>query len=101
MSVASAALICAAVPASVSVALLLAPALIVAPVVPRVTAKVPFVTVRRVVARFPSTSATLIAAAPLNASAVSSATVCDPGTVFTGASFTDVTVIATVSVSVA
>ena len=48
--------------------------------------------------RLPSTSLTEM---PPIESAVSSFTVCAPGTVFTGPSFTEVTVIATASESVA
>ena len=79
----------------VSVVELFAPALIVAPPA-RLTVTVPLPTVSCVVARLPSTSLTLT---PPSASAVSSVTVCAPGTTFTGASLTLVTVIATVSVS--
>ena len=96
MSDASAALICACVPAEVSVDEPFAPALIVAPPA-RLTVTVPFVTVSCVVVRLPSTSLTLT---PPIESAVSSFTVCAPGTVFTGPSFTEVTVIATASESV-
>ena len=73
-----------------------APALIVAPPA-RLTVTVPFVTVSCVVDRLPSTSLTLT---PPIESAVSSFTVCAPGTVFTGPSFTELTVIATASESV-
>jgi hypothetical protein len=90
-------LICACVPDRVSVELPLAPALIVAPPA-TLTVTVPFVTVSCVVARLPSTSFTEI---PPIESAVSSFTVCAPGTVFTGLSFTALTVIATASESVA
>ena len=55
-------------------------------------------TVSCVVARLPSTSLT---ETPAIESDVSSLTVCAPGTVFTGPSFTEVTVIATASESVA
>ena len=58
----------------------------------------PLVTDSVVVSDVPSTSATDI---PAIGSAVSSLTVCAPGTVFTGASLTGLTVMATVSVSVA
>ena len=57
----------------------------------------PFVTRQLVVSRLPSTSLT---ETPAIDSAVSSLTVCAPGTVFTGPSFTELTVIATVSESV-
>ena len=89
-------MICACVPLNVSVPVPFAPALIVAPPA-RLTFSVPLPTVSCVVARLPSTSVTLT---PAIDSAVSSATVCAPGTVFTGASFTAVTVSATVSISV-
>ena len=72
-----------------------APALIVAPPA-RLTVTVPLPTVSAVVAKLPSTSVT---ESPLIDSAVSSLTVCAPGTVFTGASLTLVTLIVTVSVS--
>ena len=58
----------------------------------------PFVTVSWVVERLPSTSLT---ETPPIESAVSSFTVCAPGTVFTGPSFTEETVIETASESVA
>ena len=90
-------MICAWVPDSVSVALPFAPALIVAPPA-RLTFSAPFVTESCVVARLPSTSLT---ETPLIESDVSSFTVCAPGTVFTGPSFTELTVIATASESVA
>ena len=51
-----------------------------------------------VVSGAPSASAT---DTPVMGSAVSSLTVCAPGTVLTGASFTGLTVMATVSMSVA
>ena len=89
-------MIWACVPESVRVELPLAPALIVAPPA-RLTFNVPLVTVSCVVARLPSTSLTLT---PLIESAVSSLTVCAPGTVFTGPSFTELTVIETASESV-
>ena len=66
----------------------LVPELIVAPPV-RLTVTVPLLTDNCVVARFPSTSFTLT---PVIDSATSSLTVCAPGTVFTSASFTAVTV---------
>ena len=90
---ASAALICVCVPLSVSVALPLAPALIAAPPA-SVTLSVPWLTVSCVLARLPSTSLTLIGLplALLKASAVSSLTVCAPGTVLTGASLVTVIV---------
>ena len=94
---ARAALIWACVPDSVSVEEPFAPALMVAPPA-RLTVTVPFVTVSCVVARLPSTSFTEM---PAIESAVSSLTVCAPGTVFTGPSFTELTVIATASESVA
>ena len=80
-------MICACVPLRVSVLLLLAPALMVAPP-SRDTLSLPWSTVRRVLARLPSTSWTL---RPVMARSVSSATVCAPGTVFSGASLTAVT----------
>ena len=64
---------------------------------PVVTLSVPLVTVSVVVSGAPSASAT---DTPAIGSAVSSLTVCAPGTVLTGASFTGLTVIATVSMSV-
>ena len=94
---ASAALICAWVPESVRVEVPLAPALIVAPPA-RLTFSAPLVTLSCVVARLPSTSLTEI---PAIESDVSSFTLCAPGTVFTGPSFTELTVIATASESVA
>ena len=90
-------MICACVPESVRVEEPLAPALIVAPPA-RLTVTAPLVTVRRVVDRLPSTSLTLT---PPIESAVSSFTLCAPGTVLTGPSFTELTVIATASESVA
>ena len=84
------------VPESVRVLVPLAPALMVAPPA-RLTVTVPFVTPSCTVLRLPSTSETPI---PGIASAVSSFTVCGPGTVFTGALSTAVTVIATVSTAV-
>ena len=74
-----------------------APALIVAPPA-RLTVTAPLPTVNCVVERLPSTSLTLT---PEIESAVSSLTLCAPGTVFTGPSFTEATVIATESESVA
>ena len=97
MRVASAALICACVPDSVSVELPFAPALIVAPPA-RLTFSAPLVTLTCVVDRLPSTSLTEI---PPIGSAVSSLTVCAAGTTLTGPSFTELTVIATASESVA
>ena len=88
---ASAALICACVPLSVSVLLPLAPALMLAPPA-RLRFKVPLFTLKRVVARLPSTSFTL---RPLMARLVFSLTVCAPDTVWTGASLTLLTVMAT------
>ena len=64
---------------------------------PVVTLSVPLVTVSVVVSDPPSTSAT---DTPAIDSGVSSTTVCAPGTVFTGASFTALTVTVTVAVSV-
>ena len=64
---------------------------------PVVTVAVPLVIVSVVVNGSPSTSATLT---PEIGKAVSSAVVCEPGTVFTGASFTGVTPMFTVAVSV-
>ncbi len=93
---ASAALICAWVPDSVSVPLPLAPAEIVAPPA-RLTLTVPLATESCVVERLPSTSFTLM---PETDSAVFQTVVCAPGTVLTGASATAATVIATVSESV-
>ena len=90
-------MIWACVPESVRLEEPFAPALIVAPPA-RLTVTAPFVTVRRVVERLPSTSLTLT---PLIESAVSSFTVCAPGTVFIGPSFTELTVIETASESVA
>ena len=84
-------------PDSVRVEEPFAPALIVAPPA-RLTFSVPFVTLSCVVARLPSTSLTDI---PLIESALSSFTVCAPGTVFIGPSFTELTVIATASESAA
>ena len=84
-------------PDSVRVEEPFAPALIVAPPA-RLTFSAPLVTVSCVVDRLPSTSLTEI---PPIESAVSSLTVCAPGTVFTGPSFTELTVIATASESVA
>lgn len=60
------------------------------------TVKVPFVTVNSVLVKSPSLSVALI---PVIDVVVSSITVCAPGTVFTGMSFTELTVIATVSES--
>ena len=65
---------------------------------PAVTLSVPLVTVSVVVSALLSTSAT---ETPAIGRVVSSLTVCAPGTVLTGASFTGLTVMATVSVSVA
>ena len=62
------------------------------------TLRVPLVTDSVVVSDVLSTSVTDI---PAIDSAVSSLTVCAPGTVLTGASLTGLTVMATVSVSVA
>ena len=90
-------MIWACVPDSVSVELPLAPALIVAPPA-RLTFSAPLVTVSCVVERLPSTSLTEM---PAIESEVSSLTVCAPGTVFTGPSLTELTVIATASESVA
>ena len=99
-TLASAALICASVPDRVSVEEPLAPALMLAPPA-RLTLSVPFETLSCVVARLPSTSITLIVLAPVKTSTASSLTVRAPGTVLTGASFTELTVIATASESVA
>ncbi len=90
-------MICACVPDSVRVEEPLAPALMLAPPA-RLTFNVPLATVSCVVARLPSTSLTEI---PPIESNVSSFTVCAPGTVFTGPSFTEETVIETASESVA
>ena len=84
-----------ALPESVTDAVPLPP--IVAPP-PAVTLSVPPLTVSVVVSGEFSTSAT---DTPAMGSAVSSLTVCAPGTVLTGASFTGLTVMATVSVSCA
>ena len=85
---ANAALICACVPASVSAPLPLAPAPMVAPPA-RLTVSVPLPTDSATVPTLPSRSLTLM---PPIASAVSSFTVCAPGTVLTGASLALVTV---------
>ena len=90
-------MICAWVPEIVRVDEPFAPALMVAPPA-RLTFSAPLVTVSCVVARLPSTSLTEM---PAIESAVSSFTVCAPGTVLTGPSFTELTVIATESESVA
>ena len=66
--------------------------------VPAVTLRVPLATDSVVVSASPSTSAT---ETPAIGRTVSSATLCAPGTVLTGASFTGLTVIAIVSVSTA
>ncbi len=89
-------MICAWVPDRVSVKLPLAPELIVAPPASD-TLSTPLVTVSCVVERLPSTSLT---DTPLIESTASSFTVCAPGTVFTGPSFTELTVIETASESV-
>ena len=89
-----AALIWACVPDSVKVPLLLAPALMVAPPA-RLMVRLPLTTVRRVVARLPSTSLTLT---PDIVSARSSVATCAPGTVLTGASLVPVTVMVSVVV---
>ena len=73
----------ACVPEIVSVAEPFAPALIDAPPA-SVTLSTPLATVSCVVARLPSASATEIVLPPVNARAVSSATICAPGTVLTG-----------------
>ncbi len=90
-------MICVSLPDKVSVALPLAPALMVAPPA-RLTFSVPLATASCVVDRLPSTSLTEM---PAIGSEASSFTVCAPGTVFTGPSFTEVTVMATASESVA
>ena len=90
-------MICACVPESVRVELPLAPALMLAPPT-KLTFSEPLATVSCVETRLPSTSLTEM---PAMESAVSSLTVCAPGTVLRGPSFTDVTVIATASESVA
>ena len=64
---------------------------------PAVTLRMPLATVSVVVSALLSTSAT---ETPAIGSVVSSLTVCAPGTVLTGASFTGLTVMAMVSVSV-
>ena len=87
----------ACVPDKVRVFVPLAPALMVA-APDNVTVSVPLVTANCTVLKLPSASVTEM---PPIASAVSSFTVCAPGTVFTGASFTAPTVIPTVSTSVA
>jgi hypothetical protein len=89
-------LICACVPDSVRVEEPLAPAPIVAPPA-RLTVTVPLVTVSCVVDKLPSTSLTLM---PPIGKAVSSLTVCAPGMLFTGPSFTEVTAMATAAESV-
>ena len=71
-------------PLRVRVAEPLLPALMLAAPA-KVTVTVPFVTPSCTVLRLPSTSLTLI---PARLSGVSSFTLCAPGTVFTGASFT-------------
>ena len=86
-------LICAAVPVMVTLAVPLP----VTPA-PAVTLRVPLDTLSVVVSALLSMSAT---ETPAIGRAVSSATLCAPGTVLTGASFTALTVIAIVSVSVA
>ena len=93
MRPASAALICAAVPAMLTLALPLP----VTPA-PAVTLRMPLDTLSVVVSALLSMSAT---ETPAIGRAVSSATLCAPGTVLTGASFTGLTVIAIRSVSVA
>ena len=95
---ASAALICACVPVTVTVVVPLPPT--VAP--PALLAfKTPLVTVSVALVRLLSASATLMVEPPVKASVPSSATVCvpAPGTVLTGGSFTLVTVTLTVAVS--
>ena len=77
-------MICAAVPVMVTQAVPLP----VTPA-PAITLSVPLVTVSVVVSAPPSTSAT---ETPAIGRAVSSLTLCAPGTVLTGASFTAVTV---------
>ena len=67
---------------------------------PAVTASVPCSIESCVEARLPSTSCTAIVLPPVKASAVSSLTVCGAGTVLTGASLTELTVLLTISVSV-
>ena len=86
-------MICVAVPLMVTVAVPL-PVMTAPP--PVATVSVPFVTESVVVSAVLSRSAT---ETPAIGSVVSSATVCEPGTVLTGGSFTALTVIATVSVS--
>ena len=86
-------MIWAAVPLIVTVPVPLPP--MVAPP-PVVTLSVPLATVSVVVSAVLSTSAT---DTPAIGSVVSSLTLCAPGTVFTGGSFTALTVIGTVSVS--
>ena len=88
-------LIAVTVPDRVTLAVLLEPS--VTPV-PGTTLIVPFVTAK-VTVTLPPASTSLIDK-PLITLAVSSAVVCAPGTVFNGASLTDVTVILTVSLSV-
>jgi hypothetical protein len=97
---ASAALICACVPASVRVAEPFAPAPMVAPPA-RLTFSTPFATLSCVVARLPSTSLTLTALPPVKASAVSSLTLTAAGVEFTGPSLTAFTVMLIASESVA
>ena len=89
-------MIWACVPDRVRVDEPFAPELMVAPPA-RLTFSVPFVTESCVVERLPSTSLTLT---PLIESTVSSFTVWAPGTVLTGPSLTELTVIETASESV-
>jgi hypothetical protein len=86
-------LICAALPLSVTVAVPLP--LMVAPP-PVATVSVPFATLIVVPSALLSTSDT---DTPAIVKVVSSLTLCAPGTVLTGASFTALTVIGTVSTS--
>ena len=91
---ANAALIWACVPDRVRLGLPLTPALMVAPLrLAMVTLPLP--TVRRVLARLPSTSLTL---KPLMVRLTSSVAVWVPGTVLTGASLTEMTVMVATAV---
>ena len=95
----SAALMAAAVPVTCTLPVPLPTTL--TPATPA-SVSVPWVTASVVVSAPPSTSATVIALplALLNTSGLSSAVVCAPGKVLTGASFTELTVTFTVAVSV-
>ena len=89
------ALICAAVPVRVTLAVPL-PAMVA---VPPTTAKVPCPTLRvTVMLAVPASTSAMLK--PVMTFAVSSLVLCEAGTVLTGASLTAVTVMATVSLSV-